>query len=107
MSTEIIPVMSAIVGSSALTAAVTNWLNRRRAGAETTEILVRSALALESQATQRFASATEALSAAQAALTSARLEIDQLESYIDALHDLLQAAGIPYPPQPSVYGGRT
>ncbi len=103
MLTDAISLASTAVGSSALTAVITKWLDRKKSGAEATEILVRSALQIEKQATERYTSAAEALEAAQAALTTARLEIGGLEDYIVQLHELLDEAGIEYPERPTVY----
>lgn len=90
----------AILGSGALSAGATQLLNRRKARADVTDINVKTALALEERAIERYHGAAEALASAQRALDAAREEVIQLELYIQELHRLLDKAGIPYPKMP-------
>lgn len=87
----------AVLGSNALTAFLTNWLNRRRDGADVTHVHVQTALALEERAIDRYGHALEALETAQDALNQAREELEYHARYIVVLRRILDAAGLKYP----------
>lgn len=97
MQTVWVAIVVAVLGSGALSAFVTHWLQRRKTKAEAAELTVQTALALEERAMERYHSAIDALEVAQRALDAARNEVKQQELYISELHSLLERAGVKYP----------
>lgn len=97
-------VLPLLLTSTVISAVAGHIFGRKKVHADVTAVHVDTALKLEEIAVVRYRSAQEALDAAQAALNAARAEIRWQEDYIELLHDLLDRAGIPYPPkEPAMY----
>lgn len=83
--------------SSALSAIVTTWFNRRKVQVEVSSQSIKTALDLEERVYDRFTSAMHSLDIAQNALDVARKEIRILEDYAGVLTGILDEAGLTYP----------
>lgn len=86
----IVQLASAILGSSTITALLTHNLGRRKTQAETVELSVKTALALEQRAHERYAATAEALEEAEKLLKLARTRINNQEQDIMCYKTLLE-----------------
>ena len=86
-----------LLTSGTLSVFITQLFNRKKSKADITEVAVRSVLAIEERAMERFHSVSDALDAAQRALDAARQELRFQERYIALLHGILINGNITYP----------
>lgn len=98
MMSSWIALLVAILGSGALTALITHWYTRKKTGAEAADLTVKAALALEQVAHQRYESTSQALAAAEKLLCYVQKQLRLYHDHICDLHELLDEAGIKYPP---------
>lgn len=94
---DVFGLVGVFFSSSALSAILTTWFNRRKVQVEVSSQSIKTALDLEERVYVRFTSAMHSLDIAQNALDSARKEIRILEDYVEVLTGVLDEAGLSYP----------